>query len=120
MKRFPMALCATAVLLASPAARGQTTEAPTVYTAVDAVALQYNRLTITGVVQGAAAASKRTFIINPSNTRDVVDAATLQTCVHLASIAMEKPGAYLFQVAPTGVYLNSNNYGGCTLSRVTP
>lgn len=116
MKRSAMALCAAAALLASLAANAQVTSTATLYSAVDAVTLQYYKLTITGVIQGEAKASTQTFVIGTSSGRDAVEAATLQTCVRLATIAMEKPGAYLFQVTPHTTIVEA----GCTLSRVTP
>lgn len=115
MKRFALALSTAAALLGAPSARAQTTATTTIYSAVDAVAVQYNRLTITGVVRGEAVASTRTFALT-SNSRDPIDGAILQSCARLAALAMEKPGAYYFQVTP---YLSSYT-NGCALSRVTP
>src|SRR5512140_1707027 len=102
MKRCLLALPVLAALLAGAPARAQTAAlTPVVYTAVDAVTLQGTRLTVAGVVQGQATSSTQSFTLVTSSTYAAYDAATLQACVQLATIAMAKPGAYLFQVVPT-------------------
>lgn len=107
MKRFVVAVTAV-LLLAGSVARAQTTWFA--FTTVDAVNMETNRMSVTGVLEGAAAASTATFYFT-SGAPDL-----LQNCQKLALLAMTKPGQYLLKINP-GV---SYGYPQCTLARVAP
>lgn len=112
MVRSLSALCATLSLCLASVASAQTTPTPTVYVAVDAVAVRGYQLTITGVVQGEQAASTKAFNINSGSSGS--EAAHVETCHRLALMVMSKPGQYVLELTYYS-YLTT-----CKLSRVTP
>jgi hypothetical protein len=120
MNRLALALAVASGLLTAPGARAQTAPPTTAtYVAVDGVALKGDQLTITGVVQGDSAATTRTYDVSAFSGSGWTpgDDAVLQTCTRFATLAMTKPGAFLFVVQGwTGV----GSYPGCTLARATP
>ncbi|HET9598335.1 MAG TPA: hypothetical protein VFP65_22295 [Anaeromyxobacteraceae bacterium] len=126
MNRHALACAAATALLAASPARAQTNSNTAVYTAVDAVSLKGDQLTVTGVVQGEQAATTRTFDLSAVGmpTTGVVasgwsagDDAVMQTCTRFATLAIMKPGAFLFTVQG---YIGFGPFPGCTLTRVTP
>lgn len=113
MKRFLLPLSIASSLFATSPGSAQTTPTDQ-FTAVDSVSVQSSQITINGVLLGEAAASTHHYALE-SISNPAMTAALAQCCVRLATIAMEKPGAYQFQVA-----VQSYGYPTCQLSRVTP
>ncbi len=120
MNRF--LFCAAAVVgsLAAPSAQAQSTNlSKTVYTAVDEVTVHDGQITITGVVQGQSAASSQDFYASLNSSADsAVWTARQQNCLKLATLAMAKPGTFLFSIG----YTSSSGYGTliCSLARAVP
>lgn len=112
MKRFLFALSIASSLFAASPASAQTSFTNHEFSAVDSVTIRWNgELTITGVLLGDASASTHGYNI-PSDSRAT---AMAQSCVRLATIAMERPGAYRLEI----VAFNGTAHT-CQLSRVTP
>ena len=121
MKRVSLAAAAVVVALGTVSAvKAQTAPpAPVVFVAVDAFSYDATscKFTITGVVQGEAAASDKDFgypCEGPGSSNNEL-ARRLQSCERLALLAVAKPGQYLFQVTPINYYLPA-----CKLTRVNP
>jgi hypothetical protein len=112
MKPFLFALSiASSLFVASPAS-AQTSSGNHVFSAVDSVTIRWDgQLTITGVLLGEASASTHGYNV-ASDSRAT---AMAQSCLRLATIAMEKPGAFRLQIA-----VSSGIAHTCQLSRVTP
>lgn len=115
MKR--LLLCAVAVIgmFASLPARAQSAE-EVVYSAVDKVSVVIDQLTITGVVQGQTTATTADYNFNWYGEKGV-DMAAAQNCLRLATMAIVKPGAFLFTIGRT-----QSPFGwrpSCALSRAS-
>ena len=94
MKRILAVLCAVSGLVAAGDARAQTAPSnPTwVFTAIDAVARQYDTtLYLTGVLEGAAGPS--TFLLR-SYVSSAVGITGIDGCERYAITLMTKPGQY--------------------------
>jgi hypothetical protein len=94
-----------------------------VFTTVDAFSFEAQSctFTITGILQGDAAASVKAVAYSCSSSSSPYSAEVdrrLQTCERMALIAMAKPGQYLFEVRPGSISSAANP--ACKLSRVTP
>lgn len=98
--------------LVAPAARAQSVEKH-VYSAIDEVSVTGNSLIITGVILGQPAPSGQEFYVPDSGSTSGVGA--LQNCMKLATLAMVKPGAFLFSIVVDGW-----SFPVCTLSRAKP
>jgi hypothetical protein len=110
MKRIALPALLAAVLAAGPT-RGQTTTTPFVFVTVDAVALQSNRLVITGILEGEAVPVERWI---QSNLTDSV--GWMQACEKLALLAMTRPGQYRLEIGNPPPSLSTT----CKLSKASP
>ncbi len=109
MKRFACVLLGASALAVAASAHAQA--APTyVFTTVDAVRRQSNMsLFLTGVQEGASAASEMQ-LYGPSSSTNGLDA-----CERYALLSMEKPGRYRLEI-----WRHTGPYDECRLSRVNP
>jgi hypothetical protein len=108
MSRFAF-VAAVAGLLAAGAARAQSYYVDTRFSAVDAVRIRYSALVVTGIVEGEAGPSDRSFQWS-STTPEWIRTS----CERLAVIAMDAPGRYVFTVEVGG-----SNVNGCKLARTS-
>jgi hypothetical protein len=117
MNRYAFALLVGALALAPVAPRAQTTVTVYTFATVDAISLQVGssavvgKLVVRGILQGEAAPVDRSFTFYASSDPSGV---VLETCARMATLAMEKPGQYAFQVDDLPGY---TNYPRCKLSR---
>jgi hypothetical protein len=117
MNRFLCFAAAALGLFAAPAAQAQSTyDSKTVYSAVDDVTLIDGQLTITGVVQGQSGPSTQDYFARFDGCDDAIWIARQQNCLRLATLAMAKPGAFLFSIG----YTDGFPILICSLSRAVP
>lgn len=118
MNRFLCCAAAALGLFAAPTVQAQSTyDSKTVYSAVDDVTFTDGQLTITGVVQGQSAPSTQDYLASQySGNDDAIWIARLQNCLRLATLAMAKPGAFLFSIG----YTDGFPILICSLSRAVP
>lgn len=110
-RRLMGALTAGVLLCVAGLARAQSSlPAPVVFTAVDAVKLEYSKLSITGIVEGEAAPRTVAFYFASTHFRQ-------ESCERLVLLAMEKPGQYLLTMQ-NQTYSSSD--ANCSLSRANP
>jgi len=89
------------------------------YDTVDAIEVVANQITVTGIVTGEGAPSRRTFTIlgspvTPSSGTPQQDVAASR-CDRLALLAMSKPGKFQFAIVDVG-----SSRVGCKLIARTP
>lgn len=112
MHRYLFVAAAFIGFLVAPAAWAQSAE-KYVYSAIDEVSVTGNSLIITGVILGQPAPSSQEYFVPDFSSTS--GAGALQNCMRLATLAMVKPGAFLFSIVVEGW-----NYPVCTLSRSKP
>lgn len=105
----PLATCiaiSALALLAPRPAGANIGDIIAAYDTVDAVEVVANQITLTGIITGEAAASRRTFAIfgsssatGSSNPTDVA----ASRCDRLALLAMSKPGKFQFAIVDAGL-----------------
>jgi uncharacterized membrane-anchored protein len=105
MKQLRNAVLALAIFSLASAASAQV---PAGYMTVDAVSVGLGSPTVTGVVQGDATPSTRTFQYNMGTLAD--QASAREACHRLLLLALSKPGQY---VALVGANV-------CTVALVKP
>jgi hypothetical protein len=113
MRRFSV-IAALAVAL--PFVEGAAAETLTkfVFVTVDAVTLNQKSLVVKGVLLGERDPVERTVTFFLGSGSDYGQA--LSGCHRAALIAQERPGAYQFEMMPSGL----TGYPQCTLVRVNP
>jgi hypothetical protein len=118
MKRLAFA-AALLGALAAPAAAQTVPAMPAntvTFVAVDALRVEDNKLYVTGVVTGEAAASERGFTFY--TTTGQTSYSLRESCERLALVAMAKPGQYTFEIA--GYSATNGSNAKCKLTRVSP
>lgn len=114
MQRIALAATlAFAISTIGAVAMAQATVTTFVFATVDSVDLDGNQFQVTGILQGEAAPTTRTFLIPiPGDGSGV---SRTQSCERKALLVMSKPGQYLLEIRQP-VYYSL----GCRLTRVTP
>jgi hypothetical protein len=109
MKRFAVGAVAAAALLlcASPAARAQTLSSY-VFTAVDAVRLEYGWIYVSGMVQGETTPREIPFPFSHTYAQERA------SCERLILLAVSKPGQYLLTLTRG----SGSDFTYCKLARV--
>ncbi|HZJ67532.1 MAG TPA: hypothetical protein VFD36_28710 [Kofleriaceae bacterium] len=111
-------LAAFAIISSRPAA-ANIGDIIVAYDTVDAVEVVANQISVTGIVTGEGAPSRRTFSIlanatGPGSSTQTDVAAS--RCDRLALLAMSKPGKFQFAIVDVG----SSSRFGCKLTLRTP
>jgi hypothetical protein len=112
MNRLVFGALAAALLCVAGGASAQTTVPPPVsFATVDAVKVEYSRISITGIVEDEASPRTLTFYFSTSSTAYSLQ----QACERLGLLAMAKPGQYVLEVQQV-----SSLSVKCTLARAAP
>lgn len=106
MKQISIAVLVLVLFSLAPAAGAQTTVP---YMTVDEVAVTYQSIMVTGVVQGSTTSSVRTYTL-PSGITDAQKVAALDRCHRSLLLALSKPGQYVAKIA----------FDTCAIALVTP
>lgn len=94
MKQISIAVLVLVLLSLAPAAGAQS---PAPYMTVDEVAVAYQSIRVTGIVQGSTTPSVATYTV-ASGLTDAQKAAALDRCHRSLLLALSKPGQYVARI----------------------
>jgi hypothetical protein len=116
MRRKLIAGMAVVAFLVSQPAEAQTGHWS--YITVDAVEVNWNRLAITGVLNGQASATTETIHFSGTGAGNGPEFEfQIQSCLRLALLALNKPGQFVFEVDRPPV---AGSLPKCKLTRTGP